>query len=108
MEEGCDPSTYYSRVRSYMSGWRGNATLPEGLAYGDHGTLRLYGETGVSFYWHYSVLRRGRCHSLGATPVLTASNPVLQAQSAIIPSFDAFLGIQHELDQMREYLLEMR
>jgi indoleamine 2,3-dioxygenase len=31
-----------------------------------------------------------------------------QAQSAIIPSFDAFLGIEHEMDSMREYLVEMR
>lgn len=31
-----------------------------------------------------------------------------QAQSAIIPAFDAFLGVDHELDSMREYLLEMR
>lgn len=31
-----------------------------------------------------------------------------QAQSAIIPAFDAFLGVAHEMDSMREYLLEMR
>lgn len=31
-----------------------------------------------------------------------------QAQSAIIPAMDAFLGINHETDSMREYLVEMR
>jgi hypothetical protein len=31
-----------------------------------------------------------------------------QAQSSIIPAFDAFLGVQHEMDTMREYLVEMR
>lgn len=32
----------------------------------------------------------------------------MQAQSSIIPCLDAFLGITHELDHMREYLIEMR
>jgi hypothetical protein len=34
-------------VRAYMSGWRSNPAMPEGLRYGDHGVLEYYGETGV-------------------------------------------------------------
>lgn len=47
----------------------------------------------------------------GLTPLTstyTHANKTIQAQSAIIPAFDAFLGVVHEMDEMREYLLEMR
>ena len=30
------------------------------------------------------------------------------AQRAIIPAMDAVLGIEHERDELREYLMEMR
>jgi hypothetical protein len=34
--------------RLYMSGWRNNPRLPDGLDYEGHGRRQLYGETGVT------------------------------------------------------------
>ena len=33
MREGCHPFIFYHRVRPFLSGWRNNPTLPEGLLY---------------------------------------------------------------------------
>jgi hypothetical protein len=64
--EKCDPHIYYHRVRTPMSGWRGNPALPGGLVYEgvSREPLQLYGETG--------------------------------AQSSIVAALDAALGVEHE------------
>nr|AIF73519.1 indoleamine 2,3-dioxygenase [Volvox ferrisii] len=74
MGEGCDPYIYYHRVRTPMSGWRGNPALPQGLIYEGVSDVpvQLYGETG--------------------------------AQSSVLPAFDAALGIEHDLVWLRDYL----
>ena len=33
MPERCDPYIYYSRVRSYIHGWKNSPALPEGVMY---------------------------------------------------------------------------
>jgi indoleamine 2,3-dioxygenase len=80
MQEKCDPSIYYQRVRGPMGGWRNNPALPGGLVYeGQFGgrPQQLYGETG--------------------------------AQSALLHAFDAALGIQHgDCSWLRAYLRDMR
>jgi indoleamine 2,3-dioxygenase len=81
MYERCDPYVYYHRVRPFMFGWRNNPALPEGMIYEG---VAEYGGRPMQFY--------------GETG----------AQSAIIPSIDAALGIAHEMDDMRVYLMAMR
>ena len=81
MPERCEPFIYYHRVRPFMFGWRDNPLLPVGLIY-----------TGVEAWGDRPVQFRGETG----------------AQSAIVPALDAFLGISHEFDEMRAYLLEMR
>lgn len=110
MGEGCDPHIYYSRVRQYMSGWRNNPALPNGLLYGKgkerergggvRGGGEKGGEKGGGEEQRESAAARlrGRRQYYGETG----------AQSCILPAIDAFLGITHEMDSMREYLLEMR
>ncbi len=79
MPEYCDPYIYYTRVRPYIFGTKNNPALPDGLKYeGCFGGV-------AQFY-------RGETG----------------AQSAIVPTIDGLLGIQHENDPLREYLLEMR
>jgi indoleamine 2,3-dioxygenase len=81
MPEWCDPYVYYHRVRPYIHGWKNHPDLPEGLIY-----------EGVAEYQGQSQQFRGETG----------------AQSAIVPSLDAMLGIGHAEDMLRTYLIEMR
>ena len=81
MTERCDPYIYYHRVRPYIHGWRDHPQFPEGLIY-----------EGVKDYQGKPQRFRGETG----------------AQSSIIPSLDAALGIIHKDDFMRHYLNEMR
>lgn len=80
MPEKCDPYIYFHRVRPYIFGWRNNPSLPNGVIY-----------EGVDAYNGVGQTFRGETG----------------AQSAIIPAMDAILGIEHENDVLREYLMEM-
>jgi indoleamine 2,3-dioxygenase len=81
MPEYCDPYIYYHRVRPYIHGWKNNPALPDGLVY-----------DGVDTY-------RGKPQKFrGETG----------AQSGIIPTIDAALGVAHGPDELRSYLMEMR
>lgn len=81
MPEKCDPYIYFHRVRPYIFGWRNNPSLPNGVVY-----------EGVDEYKGVGQTFRGETG----------------AQSAIIPAMDGVLGIDHENDVLREYLMEMR
>ena len=81
MPEGCDPFIYYARVRPYIHGWKDNPALPAGLLY-----------EGVEEFHGQPQQFRGETG----------------AQSSIIPSLDAGLGVTHEDDPLRHYLNEMR
>ena len=81
MPERCDPYIYFHRVRPYIFGWRNNPSLPDGVVY-----------EGVDQYKGVGQKFRGETG----------------AQSAIIPAMDGVLGIEHEKDELREYLMEMR
>uniref|UniRef100_A0A0C9S6T7 TSA: Wollemia nobilis Ref_Wollemi_Transcript_14320_1605 transcribed RNA sequence n=2 Tax=Wollemia nobilis TaxID=56998 RepID=A0A0C9S6T7_9CONI len=76
--EKCDPHIYYHRVRKFLSGWRGNPAVPNGMIYEgvwDEPKF-FYGETG--------------------------------AQSSILPAFDAALGVTHPSGALSDYLQVMR
>ncbi len=79
MPEACDPYIYYTRVRPYIFGTKNNPALPEGLIY--EGCF----EEKPQFY-------RGETG----------------AQSSIVPALDGLLGVNHQNDPLKEYLLEMR
>jgi len=81
MTEWCDPYIYYHRVRPYIHGWKNHPDLPQGLIY-----------EGVDAYRGQPQQFRGETG----------------AQSAIVPSLDAMLGIGHKEDVLRTYLMEMR
>lgn len=81
MPEWCDPYIYYHRVRPYIHGWKNHPDLPGGLIY-----------EGVEAYAGQPQQFRGETG----------------AQSAIVPSLDAALGIAHQADMLRVYLMEMR
>lgn len=73
------PEKFFNVLRIYLSGWKGNPQLPEGLLY-----------EGV---WD--------------TPQIFAGGSA--AQSSIFQCFDALLGIDHSQDgETYEYLQEMR
>ncbi|MFK7805011.1 MAG: hypothetical protein AB8G95_25490 [Anaerolineae bacterium] len=80
MQERCDPYIYFNRVRPFMFGWKDNEMFPDGVLY-----------EGVEAYQNRPVQLRGETG----------------AQSSIVPAIDAALGIQHERDEMRVYLIEM-
>ena len=81
MQEKCDPYIYYNRVRPYIFGTLNNPDLPDGLIY-----------EGVEEFEGKPQQFRGETG----------------AQSSIIPALDGALGIVHEKDMLREYLMEMR
>ena len=79
MPEKCDPYIYYHRVRPYIFGWKNNPALPDGLIY-------------ESCFNEEPQLYRGETG----------------AQSSIVPTLDALLNVEHERDELREYLDEMK
>lgn len=81
MPEHCDPYIYFNRVRPYLYGWKDQPALPDGVVY-----------EGVE--------------ALGGRPQKFRGET--GAQSSIIPSLDAALGISHKADPLRAYLTEMR
>lgn len=80
MPERCDPYVYFHRVRPWIHGWKDNPALGAGLVY--EGVEETNGEPQAF---------RGQTGS----------------QSSIVPSMDAFLGIDHANDPLRQYLDEL-
>ena len=81
MTERCDPYVYYTRVRPYIHGWKNSPSLSNGLVY-----------QGVAPYTGQPQQFRGETG----------------AQSSIVPSLDAGLGIVNAPDPLTVYLQEMR
>jgi len=79
MPEKCDPYIYYHRVRPYIFGWKNNPALPNGLIY-------------ENCFDDIPQLFRGETG----------------AQSSIIPTLDALFNVNHERDELRDYLDEMK
>jgi indoleamine 2,3-dioxygenase len=79
MPEGCDPYIYYTRVRPYIFGTKNNPAVPNGMIY-------------EGCYDGKAQFFRGETG----------------AQSSIIPTIDGLLGVRHQDDPLKEYLLEMR
>ena len=65
MKERCRPSVFYSQLRQYLAGWKGNSALPEGLVY-----------KGVS-----------------DVPIEFGGGNA--AQSSTMAAFDTLLGVEH-------------
>lgn len=65
MKERCRPSVFYSQLRQFLAGWKGNSVLPEGLVY-----------RGVS-----------------DVPVQFGGGSA--AQSSTMAAFDSLLGVEH-------------
>ena len=80
MPERCDPFIYYQRVRPWIHGWKDNPALGAGLIY-----------QGVEETGGKPQAFRGQTGS----------------QSSIVPTMDAFFGIQHASDPMKAYLDEL-
>ncbi|HVH13272.1 MAG TPA: hypothetical protein VM759_09485 [Longimicrobium sp.] len=80
MPEQCDPYIYYTRVRPFIFGWKDNPALPQGVSY-----------EGVPAYTTPQTFR-------GETG----------AQSSIVPSIHAALGISYTSDPLRDHVLELR
>ena len=78
MYKDCDPYIFYTRVRSFLQGWRGNPKLPDGLLY-----------EGVS-----------------EAPQLFHGGSA--AQSCIVAVMDSFLGVGHERVQTAQFMRDMR
>lgn len=81
MPERCDPYIYFNRVRPYIHGWANHPSLPAGMFYED---VADFGGKAQRF--------RGETG----------------AQSSIVPTLDAALGLTHKKDMLHAYLMEMR
>ncbi|CAM9799830.1 unnamed protein product [Chrysoparadoxa australica] len=77
MPEGCDPRTFYHRVRPFLSGWKANPTLPHGVRYDGVGKERY------QFY--------------GGSA----------AQSSLFAALDAALGVDHARRSSSGFLKDM-
>jgi hypothetical protein len=78
MREGCHPFIFYHRVRPFLSGWKHNPTMPNGIIYEGVSTERQ------QFY--------------GGSA----------AQSSLLPFLDIALGVTHDSSKSRDFLLAMR
>ena len=81
MPKHCAPGVYFHRVRPFIHGFRDHPALPEGLLYRGAG---------------------------GAPDVCRRLRGETGAQSTIVPSLDALLGVPHAPDPLLAYLREMR
>jgi indoleamine 2,3-dioxygenase len=82
MPESCDPYIYYHRVRPFIFGWEANPALPDGIFY-----------EGVAAFNGRGQKFRGETG----------------AQSSIIPSLDAVLGLRFQGNEpFAEHLLRLR
>lgn len=82
MVENCDPFIYYNRVRNFIFGWLNHPAIPEGVFY-----------EGVTEWENKGQKFRGESG----------------AQSSIIPSIDAALGLSFDrTSPLFQHLLEMR
>lgn len=79
MSEGCRPEVFYNEIRPFLAGWKSNPSLPEGMVYGD-----LDGGAPRQYY--------------GGSA----------AQSSLLQSADAGLGIAREEDSRSAFLRVMR
>eukprot|EP01039_Chlorochromonas_danica_P000237 gene237-255_t len=78
MREGCHPVIFFHRVRPFLSGWKHNPSMPDGLLY-----------EGVS---------PQRQQFFGGSA----------GQSSLLPFLDISLGVAHESQKSRDFLLAMR
>jgi len=78
MREGCHPFIFYHRVRPFLSAWKHNPAMPKGVIY------EGVSEEPMQFY--------------GGSA----------AQSALLPFLDIALGITHDSNKSRDFLLAMR
>ena len=79
MREGCHPFIFYHRVRPFLSGWKDNPTLIDGVIY-------------------RGVLNDARQKYYGGSA----------AQSSLLPFLDIALGISHDSIKSKDFLLAMR
>ena len=79
MSKKCDPYIFYHRVRPFLSGTKGNPTIPNGVVYdGCYDNKHM------------------QCSGGSA------------AQSSLLPVLDATLGVQHKGDDTALFINEMR
>ena len=79
MNQGCMPFIFYHRIRPFLSGWKSNPSLPDGIVYeGVKGGER-------QFYYGGSA-----------------------AQSPLLPFLDISLGVSHANSKSQSFLLAMR
>ncbi|MDG2123300.1 MAG: hypothetical protein P8J87_06375, partial [Verrucomicrobiales bacterium] len=81
MRKRCDPHVYFLRVRPFTHGWHNNPAFPEGMIY-----------EGVEEHSGKPASFRGETG----------------AQSSVIPTLDAALGIDHPDDKLNKHLAAMR
>ena len=78
MREGCHPFIFYHRVRPFLSAWKHNPTLPQGVIYEGVSEIRQQ-------YYGGSA-----------------------AQSSLLPFLDIALGVSHSSTKSQDFLLSMR
>jgi len=78
MREGCHPFIFYHRVRPFLSAWKHNPAMPKGVIY------EGVSDVPKQFY--------------GGSA----------AQSSLLPFLDIALGVTHDSNKSRDFLLAMR
>lgn len=73
-----DPYIFYNRVRHFLAGWKGNASLPNGMLYEGVSETRQF------------------LHGASA------------GQSSLIAAFDVFFDVKHQSEQTSGFMSEMR
>lgn len=76
--EEVDPYIFYNRVRHFLGGWKGNPVLSNGMLYE------------------------------GVTDTRQLLHGASAAQSSLMAAFDVFFDVQHQSEQTREFISEMR
>lgn len=101
MREGCHPFIFYHRVRPFLSGWKHNPTLPNGLYYRGVSDKPLQ-------YYGGSAAQSSLIALLDIGLGIYSDKDCYYVQVYENPFFCFILGISHDSIRSKEFLLAMR
>ncbi|XP_072491211.1 indoleamine 2,3-dioxygenase 2 isoform X4 [Notamacropus eugenii] len=102
MHDYVDPAIFYAVIRIFLSGWKDNPAIPEGLIYEGVSEKPLKysgGSAAQSTTFHAFDELLGVCHSKESTTFLHRMREYMP------PSHRAFLEEVHSAPSLREYIL---
>ncbi|XP_057552950.1 indoleamine 2,3-dioxygenase 1 [Hippopotamus amphibius kiboko] len=108
IHEYVDPNLFFNVLRIYLSGWKGNPLLPEGLLYeGVWDTPEKFsgGSAGQSSIFQCFDVLLGIQHTVGGVPSDSAAQFLQEMRTYMPPAHQSFLRSLESSPSVREFVL---